>query len=543
MPNTPVISSATLLPNQNLPTPIQVNRLIPLLTKYHQGLTLYLCSGFQHGFPIHSEGPRLASVAPNLLSAQQHPHVVDEKLAKELAAHRLAGPFDTPPFPNLRISPLGVVPKKTPGAYRLIHHLSYPQGSSVNDGIAFEHSTVSYARVDDAIKLIKQAGRGCFLAKTDIQNAFRIIPIRPADYNLLGMCWRGKYYYDRCMPMGCASSCQTFEIFSSAIEWIAKNLLHIQFMIHLLDDFLLVSPAFDTCLVQLENFLALCDYLGIPMAPDKTIGPSNVLSFAGIELDSNCMEARLPQDKLEKCISLIIDFSRRKKVTLRELQSLLGLLNFACSVVVPGRAFLRRLIDLTKGTRRPDHYIRLTRAARADLSTWSQFLHEFNGRSLFLHDVWLDSGTLQLYTDASGVLGFGAIFGDHWCYGEWPDNWKGLNIAILEFYPILLSVLLWGRHMSNQRIVFFTDNEALVHVINKATCRDPALMVFVRRLVLESLRHNIVFRARHVPGIYNELADSLSRLQVQRFRQLAPLSMHPSPTVIPLPLQPHSWLI
>ena len=62
-------------------------------------------------------------------------------------------------------------------------------------------------------------------------------------------------------------------------------------------------------------------------------------SFACIELDSTCPEARLPHDKLKKCISLITDFSRRKKVTLRELHSLLGLLNFACSVVVPGRAF------------------------------------------------------------------------------------------------------------------------------------------------------------------------------------------------------------
>ena len=176
--------------------------------------------------------------------------------------------------------------------------MSYPQRSSVNDGIASEHSTVSYARIDDAIKLIKQAGRGCFLAKTDIQNAFRIIPTRPADYNLLGMCWRGKYYYDRCMPVGCASSCRTFKIFSSAIEWIAKNHLHIQFMIHLLDDFLLVSPTFNTCQEQLENLLALCNYLGIPMAPDKTVGPSRVLSFAGIELDSTCMEARLTQNKL-----------------------------------------------------------------------------------------------------------------------------------------------------------------------------------------------------------------------------------------------------
>ena len=364
--NLPLLPSLHM-PGLGLPTPIRVNRLVPLLLHYTPSATLYLADGFIHGFPLHFEGPRLAYAAPNLLSARQQPSVVDAKLAKELTAQRIAGPFDTPPFSQFRISPLGVVPKKTPGAYRLIHHLSYPTGGSVNDGIAFAHSTVSYARIDDAIQLIKQAGVGCFLAKTDIQNAFRIIPIRPDDYNLLGMCWRGQYYYDRCMPMGCSSSCQTFEAFSTAIEWIAKRLLGIPLMIHLLDDFLIVVRSRDGCKAQLRTFLALCDYLGIPMAPEKTIGPSSVLSFAGIELDSDHMEARLPADKLAKCKLLITVFLRRKKVPLKDLQSLIGVLNFACSVVVPGRAFLRRLIDLTKGAKKSHHSIRLTRAAKADL--------------------------------------------------------------------------------------------------------------------------------------------------------------------------------
>ena len=287
----------------------------------------------------------MSSVAPNLLSAQQNPHVVDQKLAKELAAHRLTGPFDSPPFPQFRISPLGIVPKKSPGEYRLIHHLSYPSGSSVNDGIAFENCTVTYARIDEAIQLIRSAGQGCYLAKRDIQSAFRIIPIHPSDYPLLGMCWRGKYYYDRCMPMGCASSCRTFEKFSTALEWLAKTYLDIPLIIHLLDDFLLVSPTFAGSQAHLSNFLSFCEFLGIPMAPDKTIGPSCVLSFCGIELDSMLMEARLPRDKISKCMLLLEQFIHRKKVMLRELQSLIGFLNFACSVIVPGRAFLRRLID------------------------------------------------------------------------------------------------------------------------------------------------------------------------------------------------------
>ena len=159
--------------------------------------------------------------------------------------------------------------------------------------------------------------------------------------------------------MGCASSCKTFESFSSAVEWIARTKLHIPYMIHPLDDFLIVAPTRSLCSCQLSCFLDLCDYLGIPMSPEKTVGPAVVLSFAGIELDTIRSAARLPSDKVLRFVNLLSAFLTRKKVTLQELQSLIGLLNFACSVVLPGRAFLRRLIDLTVGIKRPQHLVRL----------------------------------------------------------------------------------------------------------------------------------------------------------------------------------------
>jgi hypothetical protein len=97
--------------------------------------------------------------------------------------------------------------------------------------------------------------------------------------------------------------------------------------------------------------------------------------------------------------------------------------------------------------------------------------------------------------------------------------------------------------MSNQRITFFTDNAALVDIINKATSRDSTVMIFVRQLVLACLNFNILFRARRVPGVKNVLADSLSRLQVTKFKQLAPVGAHSSPTIIPDHLLPQSWPI
>ncbi len=95
------------------------------------------------------------------------------------------------------------------------------------------------------------------------------------------------------------------------------------------------------------------------------------------------MEAHLPVDKTAKCKTLISTFLRHKKVMLWEIQSLIGLLNFACSVVVPGRAFLRRLIDLRKGVKSPHHFIHLSKSVKADRELWQSFLLDFNGHSFF----------------------------------------------------------------------------------------------------------------------------------------------------------------
>ena len=129
----------------------------------------------------------------------------------------------------------------------------------------------------------------------------------------------------------------------------------------------------------MDRFLNVCATLGIPIAPEKTCGPATTLTFAGIELDSIKSQARLPADKLAKCVDTIASFLNRKKVTLKDLQSLIGLLNFACFVIVPGRAFLRRLIDLTQGIQNPQHFIRLRQAVKEDLKIWRTFLSSFYG--------------------------------------------------------------------------------------------------------------------------------------------------------------------
>ena len=224
-------------------TPVRVDRFEQLLADYNHPLEQYLVDGFRFGFRINHIGQLTPLESPNLQSALQNPEILFSKLSKDLESGRIAGPFRTEPFPVFRTSPVGLVPKKTPKEVRLIHHLSYPKGSSVNDFIPDDCASVQYATISDAVQILKRLGQGCYLAKTDIQSAFRIIPVSPLDYPLLGIKWASQYYFDRCLAMGLKSSCAIFEKFSSSLEWLAVHHLKVSAVLHILDAFLFIAPS------------------------------------------------------------------------------------------------------------------------------------------------------------------------------------------------------------------------------------------------------------------------------------------------------------
>lgn len=106
-----------------LPTPINVDKLANYLTGYDPVRAQFLLKGFRSGFHLEFEGKRGYQFSPNLKSALENKEVVNDKIFKELQAGRIQGPFSDPPIPSIKISPLGIVPKKYPGQFRMIHHL------------------------------------------------------------------------------------------------------------------------------------------------------------------------------------------------------------------------------------------------------------------------------------------------------------------------------------------------------------------------------------------------------------------------------------
>ena len=260
----------------------------------------FLSKVFPIGFRIPFEGTLPKLTNHNFPSIHEQPEIASNKIQEEIDKGRIAGPFDERPLANFVVSPICLVPKKTPGKFRIIHHLSYPHGSSINEGISKYFTPVKYHTVDNALQVICQLGRGCLLAKTDVESAFRLIPVHHKDYHLLGFTFKGRYYYDKMLAMGLSTSCKVFEYLSTAIQWIATSKGEIENMVHIVDDFLILASSKANCANQLRTFQIICEKIGVSLAPEKTEGPSQCIKFAGIELGTVLMEARLPQEKLEK---------------------------------------------------------------------------------------------------------------------------------------------------------------------------------------------------------------------------------------------------
>lgn len=159
-------------------------------------------------------------MACNLKSVKELEYIVQAKIDKELHEGRMVGPFGTLPIP---ISPLGMVPKKALGEYRLIHHLFYPQKDSVNDGIPDELAMLHYSSFDSAIQMLASCGQAVLMGKYDKKLAFHLLPMHPENFDLLEFTFDGQLYVDMALSMGWMISCTAYERFSTFFEWVFQQ--------------------------------------------------------------------------------------------------------------------------------------------------------------------------------------------------------------------------------------------------------------------------------------------------------------------------------
>ncbi|XP_008419805.1 uncharacterized protein LOC103472157 [Poecilia reticulata] len=282
------------------------------------------------------------------------------------------------------------------------------------------------------------------------------MPVHPSQCHLLGPKWDTKFYFFVRFTFGCRSSPGLLNSLSEAQCWILLNVIKLPCVFHLLDDFLLIDPPSHSSR-SLSKLKDLFNHVDVPHSKEKTVGPTKILEFLGIILDSKEMVTTLTADKLSQIREISQAYLSAATLSKRQLLSLLGHLNFAMRIIRQGRPFISQLLDLANSV--PSLFDQVVLDAGCRSYLW-------NGISFFYDDAILSADSMQFFTDAAPSAGFGGFFQGSWFTEKWPHSIpKSESSAFDEIVPA--ACCLWGRQWKSKHIVAFCDNAAVIKAINK----------------------------------------------------------------------------
>ena len=441
---------------------------------------------------------------------------------------------------------------------------------SLNHHTPSEICTVKYNDLDHAIRncLKIQSGKSdaeilgtwnhiasnvtdqIFFAKSDLKSAFRILPILPSQRCYLIMAARNPkngswgVFVDKCLPFGGSVSCARFQLFSDSLKHAVECITGRYFAVtNYLDDFLFVADEEEICNKMVRKFLDMCNTIGCPVALEKTEWANNWVIFLGILLDGKNKTLAIPEEKRIKALNLLDWAICKKKVTIKFVQRITGVLNFINRAIVPGRAFTRgmyeklKLRDNSGKLLKQFHHTSLGSDFLQDCEVWKEFLQDKHNQALYRPFVDIDcfssATTLNFYTDSSlnKTLGMGGIFMDMWFQERWHIGFVQTcnpSIQYLELLALVAGVVTWGKHpqMCNNRLVVFCDNMSVRDMVNSYATSCFRCRKLLRILTLDNLRYNRRVFVKYVTSKNNLLADALSRFEMNKFWSKAPGTMN-----------------
>ena len=476
----------------------------------------------RYGWPINFSGKEISfREVRNHKGAKDFPREMENYVSSEKRKGSLIGPIETEFRHSCIISPLNSRPKRDSNERRVILDLSFPEGSAVNEGIdkdtyLGERIQVRLPTVDDLVRLVKKHGIGCALSKRDLSRAYKQIPVDPGDINLLAFGWNGKTYCDVTLSMGLRSAVYIAQRVTNSVSFMCQRKgLDV---VNYIDDFGMVSDwekAQDD-FRELGGVLGSC---GLQESVRKALPPATRMEFLGVMFDTNTLTLEISEDRLQEIVGEIKEWLKKSTASRREVQVILGRLNFVASCVRPGRIFVSRMLNFLRGMPN-NRQVRLTEEIRKDLQWWGAFLPLYNGVSMMAWEEW-GTPDADLASDAC-LEGCGAICGEEFFHTTFPEfiTDQRLSINELELLTVVVSLKVWKKRLKGKRILIYCDNEVSVEVVNRGRTRNTFLQSCLREIVWLAATVGFEIRTCHIAGVSNRIPDLLSRWEMgESYRQ------------------------
>ena len=459
---------------------------------------------------------------------------------------RFSPPFGPDLLPGMYSMPIHAVPKPGSSDLRMVTDHSYGP-YSLNSMI--QHSDISGYPLDNLKHLGEillnihhktEQPSPLILFKSDVSEAYRLLPVHPKwqikQINTL----EGLRYVDRCNAFGGRASGSLWISFNSLVTWIARYVKGIDDLLVYVDDSFKVVRASSMSFHEPygkfmpEEQIALLNLwteLGIPFKERKQVFGAP-LTVIGIEVDPNNLTFTLPEKARTDLLTQVEDFcslshnSRGAKFTLREWQRLAGWLNWSFNVYPLLRPCLNNFYPKISGKDRPNAEIWVNNVVREDLRWASTHICNSSGVYLLRSVNWDEHDADRLiYCDAC-TTGMGFWYPDEPIpdayYSPVPPN---VPTDFIFYYEALcvLSALHHASHSLTMpsRIMIFTDNSNTVDIFNSLRAQ-PAYNPILKSAVDILLQSDHQLRVLHVPGEGNSVADAISRQQFNCALSLCP---------------------
>ena len=470
----------------------------------------------RYGWPLNRDNSPVSRTWTNHPTATRYANHVTQYLCKELKAGTLLGPYVTSPFLEHQtgISPMSTRPKKLSEKRRILVDLSWPRdGHSVNSGIpkdTFMEQQVKivYPTIDMLCKRAIALGPKIVGWRKDLERAFRILPLDPKFYSILGVFWSGAILFDKFAVMGCRSAPYACQETTSAIRHFMHNMQHIIF--NYVDDFMSIDYRHKAW-ASYNALERLLRDLGVKEADGKSVAPTHIIEFLGILFDLLRMLLFITEDKLKEIKALLYKWHKDRVCTKKSLQSITGKLQFASLCVRPGRVFVTRLYD-TIALMKDDVYYRIPEQVKKDLQWWRRFMEQYNGCSM----MWLteENDIDEFFASDACLKGLGGKCGKRYFYCRIPESMsmeKGFHIAHYEMMAILVGLKLWKSQIFGKKFSISCDNQSVVDILTAGRSRDEKLQQMLREITYLLAINQAELVPKFLPGRLNKIPDLLSR--------------------------------
>ena len=343
---------------------------------------------------------------------------------------------------------------------------------------------VDKIKFDDWKLASQYLDQNSYMFSFDLTSGYHHIEIHENYRKYLGFSWdfdgTTRYFFFNVLPFGLATA---GHIFTKTVRCLVKHWREagIKIIVYL-DDGLCIENDFYLALRHSQIVRQdLLDSGFVSNEPKSNWYPVQCLIWLGIQVNTQLGVLNITQRRIDKAMLIIDSLIDRPRTTARRLACLAGMITSMSFVIGPVTSLMLRYCHVAIINRKSwDSYFNLDLNVQTEICYWKHNLSRLNSKCISEYSL----PERVIYSDASndGCGGYIVEVSGSKCFRRFSDYEKSTSSTYRELCGVFTVLTSSINDLRNKEIKWFTDNQAVVSIVNKGSMRmhlhELALKIF-----------------------------------------------------------------